>query len=54
VSKAEELSGKNFGNPDRELTPEDMAYIEKLQREIKRAEENIPKLIDLGHPKKAE
>jgi hypothetical protein len=54
VSKAEELSGKNFGNHDRELTPEDMAYIEKLQREIKRAEENIPKLIDLGHPKKAE
>jgi len=54
VSKAEELSGKNFGNPDRELTPEDMAYIEKLQREIKRAEENIPKLIDLDHPKKAE
>ena len=54
VSKAEELSGKNLGNPDRGLTPEDMAYIEKLQREIKRAEENIPKLIDLGHPKKAE
>jgi hypothetical protein len=54
VSKAEELSGKNFGNPDREWTPEDMAYIEKLQREIKRAEENIPKLIDLDHPKKAE
>jgi hypothetical protein len=45
VSKAEELSGKNFGNPDRGLTLEDMAYIEKLQREIKRAEENIPKLI---------
>lgn len=54
VSKAEELSGKNFGNPIRELTPEDMAYIEKLQREIKRAEANIPRLIDLGHPKKAE
>ena len=54
VSKAEELYGKNFGNQDRELTPEDMAYIEKLQREIKRAEENIPRLIDLDHPKKAE
>jgi hypothetical protein len=54
VSREEELSGKNFGNPERELTPEDTAYIEKLQREIKRAEENIPKLIDLGHPKKAE
>ena len=54
VSKAEELSGRNFGQPERELTREDRAYIEKLQREIKRAEENIPKLIDLGHPKKAE
>jgi hypothetical protein len=54
VSKAEELSGKNFSNPNRELSPEDMAYIEKLQKEIKRAEANIPKLIDLGHPKKAE
>jgi hypothetical protein len=54
VSKAEELSGRNYGNPDRGWSPEDMAYIEKLQREIKRAEENIPKLIELGHPKKAE
>jgi len=54
VSKAEELSGRNFGNPDRELTSEDIAYIETLQNEIKRAEANIPKLIDLGHPKKAE
>jgi hypothetical protein len=54
VSKAEDLSGRNFSNPNRELTPEDIAYIEKLQKEIKRAEANIPKLIDLGHPKKAE
>jgi len=54
ISKAEEVSGKSFSNPDRELTPEDIAYIQKLQREIKRAEENIPKLIDLGDPKKAE
>jgi len=54
ISKAEELSGKNFSNPDKELTPEDIEYIQKLQREIKRAEENIPKLIDLGNPKKAE
>jgi len=65
ISKAEELSGKNFSNPDKEFTPhqsklgagftpEDIQYIERLQREIKRAEENIPKLIDLGNPKKAE
>ncbi len=54
VSKAEEISGKNLGNPDKGLTPEDMDYIGKLQKEIRRAEENIPKLIDLGSPKKTE
>ena len=54
ISKAEELSGKNFSNPDKEFTPDDIEYIEKLQREIRRAEENIPKLIDLGSPQKTE
>ena len=54
VSKAEEISGKNLGNPDNGLTPEDMDYIGKLQKEIRRAEENIPKLIDLGSPRKTE
>jgi hypothetical protein len=54
VSKAEEVSGKNLGNPDNGLTSEDMDYIGKLQKEIRRAEENIPKLIDLGSPKKTE
>jgi len=54
ISKAEELSGKSLSNPDRELTPEDTAYIQKLQREIRKAEENIPKLIDLGSPEKTE
>jgi hypothetical protein len=54
ISKAEELSGKSFSNPDKEFTPEDIEYIERLQREIRRAEENIPRLIDLGNPKKAE
>jgi len=54
VSKAEELSGKNFSNTDQELTPEDIEYIQKLQREIKRAEENIPRLIEMDNPKKAE
>lgn len=54
ISKAEELSGKSFSNPDRELTPEDMEYIERLQREIRKAEENIPKLIDLSNPEKTE
>jgi len=54
VSKAEEISGKSFSNPDKELTPEDIEYIERLQREIRKAEENIPKIIDLGSPKKTE
>jgi len=54
ISKAEEVSGKSFSNPDKEFTPEDIEYIEKLQREIKRAEENIPKLIDASDPKKTE
>jgi len=54
ISKAEELSGKSFSNPDKELTPEDIKYIEKLRGEIRRAEENIPKLIDASDPKKAE
>lgn len=54
VSKMEEMSGSVFGNPEKELTQEDMNYINKLQLEIRRAEENIPKLIDLGSPKKTE
>lgn len=54
ISKAEEVSGKSFSNPDRGFTPEDIEYIERLQREIRKAEENIPNLIDMGNPKKAE
>jgi len=54
ISKAEEMSGKSFSDPDKDFTPEDIEYIQKLQREIKRAEENIPKLIDIGNPKKTE
>jgi len=54
ISKAEEISGKDFSNPDKEFTQEDIEYIERLQREIKRAEENVPKLIDLGNPRKTE
>lgn len=54
VSKAEELSGKSFSDRNREPTPEDIEYIEKLQREIRKAEANIPKLIDMGNPKETE
>lgn len=54
ISKAEELSGEGFYNENREATLEDIKYIEMLQMEIKKAEENIPKMIDLGSPKKTD
>jgi hypothetical protein len=54
VSKAEELSGRNRSSPERELTEEDKAYIEKLQKEIKKAEENIPRLINADSPRETE
>lgn len=54
VSKAEELSGKSLGCKSKEPTFEDMDTIERLQREIKKAEANIPKLIDFANPKKTE
>jgi len=54
VSRAEELAGMAFGNPDKEPTPEDLAEIARLQAEIKRAEQNIPRLIDAGNPRQTE
>ena len=54
ISKAEELSGRSFSGQDGEPTPQDMQYIERLQAEIKKAEANIPKLIDMGNPKETE
>lgn len=54
VSKAEEISGINFSDKDKLPTPEDLEYIKRLQMEIRKAEENIPKLIDVSDPKKAE
>ena len=54
VSRAEELSGRSFSDRDKKPTPEDIEYIEKLQREIRKAEENIPKLIDMGDPQETE
>jgi len=54
VSKAEELSGRSPDSRERELTEEDRTYIEKLQKEIKRAEENIPRLINADSPRETE
>ena len=54
VSKAEELSGKIFSDKEKDLTYDDIEDIKKLQREIRKVEQNIPKLIEIGEPKKAE
>ena len=54
VSKAGELSGEGLRSKEKEPSSGDIEYIRRLQREIKMAEENIPKLIDLGNPKRAE
>jgi len=54
VSKAEEMSGRSFSDPEKELTPEDIKYIERLQREIKKTEENIPKIINANSPRETE
>ncbi len=54
ISKAEEVSGKNFSSGKKELTDEDLRYIEKLQKEIRKAESNIPRLIDASTPEGAE
>jgi hypothetical protein len=54
VSRAEELSGGRPGRREEESTEEDAAYIAKLQREIKKAEENIPRLINAESPRETE
>ena len=60
ISKAEEMSGKNwrsFGtdyHPSREPTKEELEYMAKLEQEIRRAEANIPRLINAENPKEAE
>ena len=60
ISKVEEMSVKNwrsFGKdyyPSREPTKEELKYMAKLEQEIRRAEANIPKIIDANSPKKAE
>ncbi len=54
ISRAEELSGRGFSNPSEEFTPQDIEYIEGLQREIRRAEQNIPRLINANNPEETE
>lgn len=54
ISKAEELSGKDYSFRERPLTPEDQAYIEKLEREIALIEHSLPSAIQLDTVQKAE
>lgn len=54
ISKAEELSGKNFSNPERKMTACDVEYLAKLSEEIKKAEINIAKNVNAGDPKETE
>lgn len=54
VSRAEKLRGGNGINNRSKPTKEDLQYIQELEKEIIKAEINIPKIIDAGNPKKAE
>lgn len=54
ISKAEEISGKDFSNGKRKPTKEELDYIVRLEQEVKRQEQRIPKLIDARTPDGAE
>jgi hypothetical protein len=54
VARAGESSGRRPGSPCNALTEENVAYIEKLQKEIKKAEENIPRIIHADSPRETE
>lgn len=54
VSKAEEMSGKNFSDNEREARPEEVMYLAKLEKQIREAEANIPRLVDVKNPKDVE
>src|SRR3990170_64559 len=44
ISKAEELSGKNFSNSSKEFTPEDIEYIQKLGLSLKAIKKKIKEI----------
>lgn len=54
ISRAEELSGKNFSDNEREARPEELEYLAKLEKQIRKAEANIPRLVNIKNPKDAE
>ena len=51
ISKAEEL---RRGQADRVMPRADREYIQALENEIKKAEMNLPKIIEASNPEKAE
>ena len=53
ISRTEELR-KGQGAQDQEMTREDREYIRVLENEIKKAERNLPRIIEASEPKKAE
>lgn len=54
VSRAEKLKRGNGIQKESKPTKEDLEYLRELEKEIVKAERNIPKIIDAGNPKKAE
>ncbi|MCF7668212.1 MAG: gas vesicle protein K [Verrucomicrobia bacterium] len=54
ISKAEELGHRGYTDPNREASPEELREIERIQAEIRKAERNIPRLIDAADPENAE
>lgn len=54
ISKAEEMSGKKLSPLNREPSKEELEYMARLEKEIRKAEANIPQLIDAKNPKKVE
>lgn len=51
VSRAEEL---RKGSRDQGMTEEDKEHIRMLENEIKKAERNLPRIIEASNPEKAE
>lgn len=51
ISRAESL---REGEAEKEISREDEAYIRSLEQEIKKAEINLPKIIEASDPEKAE
>ena len=54
ISRVEKLRGGNGISNKSKPTKEDLQYLQELEKEIIKAERNIPKIIDAGNPKRAE